>query len=135
MKKNYTKLTILLSVAIIFLGYYIYKEYVSTLYLNNPTQTVEIDLAKENSISLIKNIEQKKIFALEIEIIGESATNLSILTQNKNGDGTNEIKLKKGSIDFFHQVDWYEDDCTLVFSAREKMKGMLKINYRFLGLN
>ena len=135
MKKNLTKTTILLVIAIVFVGIYIYKEYVSPLYINNGQQTTQINLSKNDRIILRKKTKQRQIFALEIEIVGESATNLTVVSINSDGQTIKEMKLKKGTIDFMYQNEWYTDDCTLQFSAREKMKGELKINYRFLGLN
>jgi len=135
MKKNLTKTTTLLVIAIIFLGIYMYKEYVSPLYINNGQQTTQIDLSKKDNILLLKETTQRQIFALEIEILGESATNLTVVSIDSDGQAIKEIKLKKGTIDFIYQNDWYTEGCTLQFSAREKMKGKLKINYRFLGLN
>jgi len=135
MKKNLTKTTILLVIAIVFLGMYMYKEYISPLYINNNQQTTQIDLAKNDHILLKKATSQGQIFALEIELLGKSTTNLTVISINSEGQAIKEIKLKKGTIDFIYQNDWYTDDCTLQFSAKEKMKGELKINYRFLGLN
>ncbi len=135
MKRNYTKTTILLVIAILFLGFYLYKEYVSPLYINNEQQTTIIDLSKDSTLTLNKNPEQESIFALEIEILGESASNLTITTENTDGQQIKEIKLKRGEIDFIYQNEWYTEDCLLIFSSKEKMNGELKINYRFLGLN
>ena len=135
MKRNYTKTTVLLVIAIIFLGIYMYKEYVSPLYINNEQQKTTIDLSQESELILNKNKTQGDIFAIEIEILGESTSNLTILSENSDGQVIKEIKLKKGTIDFIYQNEWYTSTCNLIFSSKEKMSGKLKINYRFFGLD
>ncbi len=135
MKRNYTKTTIILSIAIIILGIYMYKQYVSPLYINNEQQSIQIDLAKESSVTLKKNKNQDEIFAIEIEILGKSSSNLNILSKDSVGKIFKEIKLKKGNIDFIYQNEWYSNTCILEFSSEQVMKGKLKINYRFLELH
>ena len=111
-----------------------YQNYIAPIYLNNKAQEESIDLSQNQIVTLSKSSEQKRVYSIELEFSGNSASNLSIVLTDSIGIPMKEIKLKKGEIDYMFQDEWYSSECTLTFSSKEKMKGELEVEYRFLGL-
>ncbi len=126
--------TLILSAVIIVLCVIMYQKYIYPIYLKNEQQTTSINLSSSSEITLKKTTKQNHIYSIEIEITGESSSNLSIIVADSIGIPQQEIKLKKGEIDYVYKNDWYSSECNLQFSSKEKMKGELGIEYRFLGL-
>tara|TARA_R110002072_G_scaffold234192_1_gene391762 strand:- start:18680 stop:19087 length:408 start_codon:yes stop_codon:yes gene_type:complete len=134
MKKRLPITTFIISILIVVLSYFMYQNYIAPIYLNNKQQEIDVNLANNQIITLQKTPKQKQIYSIELEISGNSASNLSIVVADSIGVLKKEIKLKKGEIDYLFQDEWYSSACNLSFSSKQKMDGNLKINYRFLGL-
>ncbi|MBL1281605.1 MAG: hypothetical protein COA33_015115 [Fluviicola sp.] len=134
MKKRLPITTFIISILIVVLSYFMYQNYIAPIYLNNKAQEESIDLSQNQIVTLSKSSEQKRVYSIELEFSGNSASNLSIVLTDSIGIPMKEIKLKKGEIDYMFQDEWYSSECTLTFSSKEKMKGELEVEYRFLGL-
>ncbi|HIP31395.1 MAG TPA: hypothetical protein EYG86_01395 [Crocinitomicaceae bacterium] len=134
MKNKMTIGTLILSAVIVVLCVVMYHKYIYPIYLKNKRQTTQIELNSSNEIMLKKTAEQNHIYLIEIELTGRSNSNLSIIVVDSIGIPQQEIRLKKGDIDYIYKNDWYSPECKLQFSSKEKMSGKLVIDYRFLGL-
>ena len=134
MKKKMTVTTVIISIIIVALCYYMYQEYIYPIYLKNEKQEKVISLSNSSEVSLRKMNKQTQIYSVEIEIRGQSSSNLSIIVSDSIGIPSQEIKLKKGKIDYIYKSDWYSSECNLNLSSKEKMRGDLTFEYRFFGL-
>lgn len=135
MKSKLTPISIIITVAIIVLGYFAYTNYIAPFYLNNSEQTQEIDLKKDQNLILVANKNQKNINTIEFEIKGNSTKNVSILTYDSSKSNLKRVTIKKGEIDHVNFLNWASDTCFMDISTPKNTKGKLTISYRFIGSN
>lgn len=136
MKKKYWSLTtLILSIVIVVLCYFTYQKFIYPIYLKNNSKTAEITLNKGKQLLLTKDEKQKNIYAIEIDFKGQLMFNTTIFLCDSVGIPNQQIRLKKGDIDYFYAGDWYSPSCMLKFESTALPKGKLKIDYRFLALN
>ena len=133
-KKKFSLITLILSIAIIVIGYFAYVKFIRPIFLNNQMQTLTVVLEDSEQLVLIKGAEQKDIFSIEVEITGEASGIFDVLVSNEAGL-VHAIALKGKSVDYIYKGDWYSDTCYLDFRGRESASGKLTVEYRFLGLN
>lgn len=132
-KKNLTWITFVLTGLVLVLGYFLYQEYISPIYLNNVSKTELVRLSKDQHVVLVKNSEQGNIFSIELEITGKSTDILEILISNPSRTSAYSARIKGGEIDFTYTTDWFEDTCILDIHPVKASNDQLTIESRFIG--
>lgn len=132
-KKSLTPSVFIITGLLIILAFFGYTKIIKPFYQNNVAQNIQINLTEDQNLELIKYPNQKSIYGIEIEITGNSDSNLELAIANPESTISNAI-IKKGYIDFVYKSDWYSDTCLLNIHSLEKNNGKLKVEYRFLGM-
>jgi hypothetical protein len=113
-----------------------YHYFLKDFYWNNVKQTIKIDSSLSNHVvKLQKHAAQNNIHALEIEIIGTSKENVTVLFGTSKEQIAWQISLKKGKIDFSNSIDWYSDSCFLRIVTKGPKSSNLTLDYQFVGKN
>jgi len=104
------------------------------MYLNNLDQQKSISLEKTQKVAFGKYADQKKVFGIELEIKGNSASNVDIVIADEKG--TRHIAGVKGkNLEFVYKNDWKGDSCFIEVIPRKKVGGKLEVNCRFLAID
>lgn len=130
-RKNHMTTFIVSTLLIIGLFTFCYYWFIRPMYLNNLDQQKTISLKKEQTISFGKFENQGKVFGIELEIIGNSASNVDITISDKNGP-KHTAGVKGKNLDFVYKNDWYGDSCFITITPRKDIGGNVEINCRFL---
>jgi hypothetical protein len=101
------------------------------MYLNNLDQHKSITLQKTQIVAFGKYPDQKGIFGIEIEIKGQSKSNVDLLISDIEGL-KHGASVKGKNLDFVYKNDWYSDSCYIRILPRGEVDGKLDIHCRFL---
>lgn len=123
--------TILSSLIIIGLSAFCYYWFIRPMFLNNMDQNRNISLEKEQIIKFGKYVDQKKVFGIELEIKGNSDSNVDIVLSDENGV-KHSAAVKGKNLDFVYKNDWFGDSCFIEMIPRGKVGGQVDVNCRFL---
>jgi len=130
-KKNAVRNTIISTLIIIGLSVFCYYWFIKPMYLNNLDQNKTVRLKKTQIICFGKYSDQKDVFGIELEITGNSDSNVDIvLSDEKSLKHTASVKGK--NLDFVYKNAWYGDSCFIQIIPRDAVGGKLDINCRFL---
>ena len=131
-KKN---LRITITTTLIITGLFVFSYYwfIRPMYLNNLDHSKSISLKKEQIIAFGKYPSQGKVFGIELEITGNSDSNLDIFLSNKKGP-QHTAAVKGKQLEFVYKNDWLGDSCFIEIIPRGEIGGKLEINCRFLAL-
>lgn len=133
-KRNYVRNTIISTLIIIGLFVSCYWYYIRPMYLNNLDQQKSISLKKTQKVAFGKFADQNKVFGIELEIKGNSASNVDIVIADEKG--MRHIAAVKGkNLDFVYKNDWLGDSCFIEVIPRKKVGGTLEVNCRFLAID
>ena len=116
---------------IIGLFVFCYYWFIRPMYLNNLDQQKTISLKKEQTVSFGKCENQKNVFGIELEITGNSASNVDIILADEN-ETKHTAGVKGKNLDFVYKNDWYGDSCFITIIPRKEIGGNVEINCRFL---
>jgi hypothetical protein len=133
-KNNRTVTTIILSVLIIIVSVISYYQFIRPVYLNNQNQEATINFSRSEVVGFGKYEDQDKIFGIEIEIKGETASNFELAISNGEQQ-VHSAKIKGGTVDFIYKNDWYADSCFLLVTPLGEAVGTLHVDLRFLALD
>lgn len=134
MKKLLTPIVFVSTAIFILLGYVSYVKIIRPIYRNNRTSHENIRLNTTKEITLINKNDQGKVYSIEIEIEGNSSTDLTLIVGENATSPLQLIQLKKGEINFDYVNDWYSDSCYLQITPKSPTKDSLDISYRFLAI-
>lgn len=134
MKKRLTPLILALTAVFIFLGIFVYQRYLGPMIANNQSKEISIQLNSRKEIVIHKDKSQGKVYAIELEFLGKSRSNLQLIIGESTAKLNQIIQLKKGQIDFSYTNDWYSDSCYIEISSAPPYSGKLNLTYRFLTL-
>ena len=138
MKRKLPLITSIITVLILFSAYFVYTNYFSSFYIANPSQAIQMNLYESTTLELNKTRNQKNIFSVQIDIKCTSPSNLIIELTDSLNNPQHFLRIKKGEIDNIFKFDWYSSQCNLSISCinkKDKLPGLVDIEYRFLGLN
>lgn len=124
----------LIPIALIVLAaYFSYIYFLKDIYLNNQTQTIQIDDLSENKqLELKKHEGQSEVSSLEIEIKGQTDQTIMLLIGTSKNSMLQTIALKKGKLDFSTAVEWNQDNCFILIPASIDSNPDFTIDYRFI---
>jgi hypothetical protein len=135
MKQGKTvRITIISTLIIIGLFIFSYYWFIRPMYLNNLDQNRSVTLRKEQTIRLGKYSDQKKVFGIELEIKGNSDSNVDIILSDENGP-KHTAAVKGKNLDFVYKNDWFGDSCLIEIVPRGAIGGKVDVNCRFLALD
>lgn len=132
--RKYVRATIISTLAIIGLFIFCYYWFIRPVYLNNLDQSRSISLKKTQTISFGKYEDQKKVFGIELEITGNSSSNVDIVLSDENGV-RHTAAVKGKDLDFVYKNEWYGDSCFIQITPRKKVGGKIDVNCRFLAID
>lgn len=133
-KKNLTRNTVISTLTIILLFVFCYYWFIRPIYLNNLDQNKSISLKKTQLVSFGKYSDQQNIFGIELEITGQSDSNVDIIISDEEGP-KHTAAVKGKNLDFVYKNDWYGDSCFVELVPRGKVGGKIEINCRFLSMD
>lgn len=116
--------------------FFSYSYFLKDFYWNNVKQSLKIESSLTNqNIKLQKHAAQKNIQALEIEIIGTTKENITVLFGTSKQQVTWQITLKKGKINFSNSIEWTSDYCFIKILNLDTKRSSLRMDYQFIGKN
>lgn len=131
--KKRSFIILVVSTLIIVVAYFAYQSVIGPIYSNNVSQHMDVNFVESKAITLHKKQDQGSIFSIELEILGNTSSNLNLSISN--GEKVMyDAKIKGGEIDFAFKNDWYVDSLVLLISPTEPGENNLNIDYRFLAL-
>ena len=131
MKQKSARITIISTLIIIGLFVFSYYWFIRPMYLNNMDQNRVVLLKKEQSVAFGKYADQKKVFGIELEITGDSDSNVDIILSDEKGV-RHTAAVKGKNLDFVYKNEWYGDSCFVEIVPRKALGGKLEVNCRFL---
>lgn len=133
-RKNHVRATIISTLIIIGLFIFCYYWFIRPIYLNNWDQSKTISLKKEQTIAFGKYEGQNKVFGIELEMTGNSDSNVDVLISDEKGN-RHVASIKGKNMDFVYKNSWTGDSLFINIVPREAIGGKIEINCRFLAVD
>jgi hypothetical protein len=134
MKKKSVPITLVGTLIVIVLGIWAYYEFVRPIYLNNVNQSETIKLKNDTDFAFGKHSDHGKVYGIELEMSGNSASNFDLIISN----GTEDVHMaivKGKNIEFIYKNDWYSDSVFLELIPKKEIGGKVTVECRFLALD
>lgn len=132
--RNHVRATVISTLIIIGLFVFCYYWFIRPIYLNNWDQNKKVSLKKEQTIAFGKYANQNKVFGIELEMTGNSDSNLDILISDEDGN-RHAASVKGKNLDFVYKNSWTGDSIFIQMIPRGASGGNVEINCRFLAVD